>query len=262
VGSDREKTGDVSPTVTLAKVYERQGLLHEAAEVYRALLALEPERSDLNRALKDIEGRLKEEREERLTWEPETVLTRLERWQQGIEGRKGAAGKRSEKEMKVMVIRGSKEDTGGQWEEPSSDGFGSRDVDTQVKDVAGKRGILAETFQSHDERDLVWKIEDTLGRYDVLIIDPGEYAHTSMTMREALSRLEIPIIEVHPSNTSGKGSLGQKSLTADVATAHLAGFGIKGFTMALEAATNLKNKAPRQKGVHNLTNSGKREEIG
>lgn len=242
MGTDGNGTSDVTPTVTLAKVYEKQGLLDEAADVYRKLLALEPERLDLDQALKDIEERLKEEKGEApLKSEPEKVLTRLERWQQGIKGRKSVAGKRPEKEIRVMVIQASKGHLGQYF----PGGLTVEQIEGEVTAAAKACGMVAETFQSNDERALVRKIEDARGGFDALIINPAEYAHTSAGIRDALSRLDIPIIEVHLSNTHGEGSLGQGSLTADVVTAHLAGFGKHGYAMAVEAAANMTHKASR-----------------
>jgi 3-dehydroquinate dehydratase II len=245
MGIDRDSTSDVIPTVTLAKVYERQGLLDEAADVYRKLVALEPERSDLDEALKDIEERLKEEGGAALESEPEIVLTRLERWQQGIKGRKRVTGKRPEKEIRVMVIQASKEDTVGEPVQSFSGGLTLEEIDGEVKEAAKACGMVAETFQSNDERQLVRKIEEASEGIDALIISPAEYAHTSTATRDALLGLDIPIIEVHLSNAHGKGSLGQGSLTADVVTAHLAGFGKNGYAMAVKAAANMTRKASR-----------------
>jgi len=246
MGIDRDSTSDVTPTVTLAKVYERQGLLDEAADVYRKLVALEPERSDLDQALKDIEERLKGEKGEApLASEPETVLSRLERWQEGVEGRKRIVGERPVKERRILVIRASKEDTVVQPGQSFSDGLTVEQIDGEVKEAAKACGMVAETFQSNDERELVRKIEEASGGFDALIINPGEYAHTSTATRDALSRLDIPVIEVHLSNTHGKGPLGQESLTAGVVTAHLAGFGKNGYAMAVETAANMTHKASR-----------------
>ena len=55
---DRDNTGDVIPTVTLARLYEKQGFLDRAAAVYRKLVALEPDRTGLQEQLRDIERRL------------------------------------------------------------------------------------------------------------------------------------------------------------------------------------------------------------
>lgn len=56
MGTDKEDTGDLVPTVTLARLFEKQGLLDKAAAVYKKLIATEPYRQDLRRALGDVES--------------------------------------------------------------------------------------------------------------------------------------------------------------------------------------------------------------
>jgi 3-dehydroquinate dehydratase-2 len=259
MGLGRDNRIGVVPTVTLARVYERQGLLHEAAKVYRSLLATDPGRSDVSRALKNVEERLQSKpereerekrREERLTWETETVLTRLERWQQGAEGGVKGADHRPDERTRVMVVKASEQERNGEWESPPLKGFEVKDLDSEIQAAAKEYGILAQSFQSSEERDLIWKIEDASASHDVLVIDPGDGANVSKALREVLLGLDIPIIEVHLFNFHGEGPSGSKSLTADVATAHLAGFGMKGFTMALEAATGLARRTRRLRELH------------
>jgi hypothetical protein len=57
MGTDRDHKADLQPTLTLARLYEKQGLLDEAAAVYEKLTAMEPHRQDLREALEDVERR-------------------------------------------------------------------------------------------------------------------------------------------------------------------------------------------------------------
>jgi 3-dehydroquinate dehydratase-2 len=68
-----------------------------------------------------------------------------------------------------------------------------------------------------------------------LIINPAAYTHTSIAIRDALSLLDIPIIEVHISNIYQRESFRHTSMLAGIATAQLTGFGTRGYEMALQA---------------------------
>ena len=103
--------------------------------------------------------------------------------------------------------------------------------------------MTAETFQSNHEEDLIRKIRSAPGNYDVLIINPTQYIDSDAAIRDALSTLDCPVIEVHPSNRCGQDPSSEKSLIADVATAHLAGFGQEGYVMAVRAAASMTDQA-------------------
>ena len=239
---DRDNTGDVKPTITLAKVYEDQGLLDEAAEVYRELVALEPEREDIRDALRDIERRLKGEVAEPEELETEAILSQLERWQGSIHSRKESLDQRPERKRGILVVHGPNVEIAMKTERSLSGDAALEQVNAEIKKTAEACGMSAETFQSNDERELVQKISEASDGYDFLIINPGESAHTGTAIRDALSTLDIPIAEVHLSNTCGGDPARQKSLIADVVTAYLAGFGTEGYVMAVRAAANMTHE--------------------
>ena len=112
-----------------------------------------------------------------------------------------------------------------------------------IKKTAEECGMSVDTFQSNHEGDLIEKIYEALDGYDVLIINPAAYTHTSVAIRDALLMLDIPIIEVHLSNIYRREPFRQKSMMADVATAQLAGFGKDGYTIAVRAAAKMSRRA-------------------
>lgn len=240
---DRNDIADITPTVTLAKLYEAQGLLKKAATVYRRLLSREPNCAELEKALKEIERRLEGQRIEPGKSEAKAILYRLRQWQEVIHSRKIGVDQWHEKERKILVIHGPNLDTFGLRETPLSDDVTLEQIDGDIRNTAEACGICVDIFQSNDEEKLVQKICEASDCCDVLIINPGEYTHTSTPIRDALSKLEIPIIEVHPSNVFSLDPSRQESLIADVVTAHLAGFGKEGYVMALRAAAKMAGEA-------------------
>lgn len=239
MATDRDDIADVTPTVTLAKLYEGQGLLDKAAAVYRKLVALEPNRTELDEALRGIERRLEGQRRQPGKSEKKRALYRLRQWQGAISGRKRGLDQRHEKKTRILVIHGQNPDMPGPRDTPSSNDVTLEQTDKDIKDAAEACGICVDIFQSSREGELVQKICEASDSYDAVIINPGEHTRTSMAIRDALSKLEIPIIEVHLSNIFGLELSGEKSLISDVVTAHLAGFGKEGYSMAVRAARNM-----------------------
>lgn len=100
--------------------------------------------------------------------------------------------------------------------------------------------IDIEYFQSNCEGEIIDKIH-RLG-YDTpdcegIIINPGAYAHYSYAIADAISSIQIPVIEVHISNIHARDEFRHKSVTAPSCRAMLCGFGLKGYELALLALT-------------------------
>ena len=94
-------------------------------------------------------------------------------------------------------------------------------------------------FQSNHEGAIVDKIQEAVTLKKGMIINPAAYTHTSIAIRDALLSLDIPIIEIHISNIYKREPFRRTSMIADVATAQIAGFGVKGYGMALKALAEM-----------------------
>ena len=108
------------------------------------------------------------------------------------------------------------------------EGLGTSDM--AVKAV---NGLLEKTGTSPDE--IVDKIQQTVGQASGLIINPGAYTHTSIAIRDALLLLDIPIVEVHLSNTYKREAFRRESMIADIVTGRIVGLGALGYILALQA---------------------------
>ena len=113
------------------------------------------------------------------------------------------------------------------------------EIDAELAATGRRLDLAVETFQSNHEGAIVEKIQRSAGRCGGLIINPAAYTHTSVAIRDALLLLEVPVIEVHISNVSAREPFRRKSLIADIVTARLAGFGARGYRMALEALAHM-----------------------
>lgn len=113
------------------------------------------------------------------------------------------------------------------------------EINKKLKEAAKNLEVAVDTFQSNHEGEIVEKIQDAMGKYQGLIINPAAYTHTSIAIRDALLLLDIPIIEIHLSNIYKRESFRNKSMIADIATGQISGFGILGYLMALESIATM-----------------------
>jgi len=141
--------------------------------------------------------------------------------------------------LKILVIHGPNLNMLGT-REPELYGKTTLDeINKNLETVGEAKGLSVETFQSNHEGDIVDKIQQAIGTYSGLIINPAAFTHTSIAIRDALLLLDIPIIEVHISNIEKRESFRRTSMIADICTQRLSGFGVKGYTMALEAMAKM-----------------------
>ena len=113
------------------------------------------------------------------------------------------------------------------------------DIDQALKTIASAKSIKLETMQSNSEGDLVNKIQSLHNdKVDFLIINPAAYTHTSVAMRDALSAVKVPFIEVHLSNVYAREPFRHHSYFSDIAVAVISGLGAEGYIAALNFAIN------------------------
>jgi 3-dehydroquinate dehydratase-2 len=109
-----------------------------------------------------------------------------------------------------------------------------KDIENMIKEKAQSLGVETEFFQSNHEGDIVDKICNAKNSFNGIIINPAAYTHTSVAIRDAISAVELPVIEVHLSNINSREEFRHKSLTAPVCKAQISGCGIYGYIFALE----------------------------
>ena len=110
------------------------------------------------------------------------------------------------------------------------------DIEKQVRVLAKELGVEVDFRQSNSEGELVTWIQETSGKYDALVINPAAYTHTSLAMRDAISAVGIPTVEVHLSNIHKREPFRHHSYISEVAVGQIAGFGVQSYLMGLRAA--------------------------
>ena len=110
-----------------------------------------------------------------------------------------------------------------------------------LEEKAKQAGIVIETFQSNSEGEIIDRIQKAYyDRVDGIIINPGAFTHYSYAIRDALASIDVPKIEVHISNVHAREEFRHKSVTAPVCTGQIAGLGLQGYLLAVDAIINLQ----------------------
>lgn len=98
--------------------------------------------------------------------------------------------------------------------------------------------------QSNHEGTLVDMVQAAKSVHDGIVLNAGAYTHTSIALRDAISSVEVPTVEVHVSNVYAREPFRHKSMIAGVCVGVIAGFGPTGYGLALQAlVTHLQDAA-------------------
>ncbi len=112
------------------------------------------------------------------------------------------------------------------------------DIEARIVEEAMSHQFDVRAFQSNSEGELINSIHDAREWASGIIINPGAYTHYSIAIRDAISGVALPTIEIHISNVHAREEFRHKSLLSPVCVGVIAGFGTYGYSMALSALVN------------------------
>ena len=148
--------------------------------------------------------------------------------------------------MKILVIHGPNLNLLGKREPDIYGTVTLDDINSRVAALAGELGVEVSFYQSNHEGELVQKIQDAMGVYQAVVINPGAYTHTSVALRDAISSTGIPTVETHLTNIYKREEFRKHSYISGVAVGQICGFGADSYFLALRAAVGfLKNGGKR-----------------
>ena len=113
------------------------------------------------------------------------------------------------------------------------------DYVSSVYDWARQAGFALEDFQTNHEGQLVDAIHAARGRVDAIIINAGAFTHYAWSLHDALATFSGPVIEVHISNPNAREPWRHTSVIAPVAHGTIAGLGMMGYELAVQAVARL-----------------------
>ncbi len=140
---------------------------------------------------------------------------------------------------KILIIHGPNLNLLGDREE---DVYGKTSMDAinnELVETGKSLGVEVNAFQSNIEGEIVNAIQAAKGNYSSIVINPGGYTHYSVAIRDAISAIKIPAVEVHMSNIYAREEFRQKSVIAPVAAGQISGFGKESYILGLRAAVTL-----------------------
>lgn len=99
-------------------------------------------------------------------------------------------------------------------------------------------------YQSNIEGEIINSIHESGFTYDGIILNPGGYTHTSVSIADAVASVKTPVVEVHITNVAAREEFRHKSLVGRYCAGSIIGFGLDGYRLAVEALIEIIKKSP------------------
>ena len=141
--------------------------------------------------------------------------------------------------MEILLINGPNLNLLGRRENSIYGNDTLKDIEKNLSVICKENGVSFGSFQSNAEHEIAEKIhaakEDNVSK---ILMNPGAFTHTSISIRDALIGVGIPFYEIHISNIFAREEFRHKSYFSDIAEGVVCGMGTKGYEFALEKAIN------------------------
>ena len=144
--------------------------------------------------------------------------------------------------MKILLINGANLNMLGTREPDKYGNKTLKDIENEVVTRGKELGACVDVWQSNYEGEIVEEIQSSKGIYDGILINAGGYTHTSVVIRDAISAVNIPAVEIHMTNIHSREEFRHTSLLTGVCIGIVAGFGEKSYILALEGLVSYLNK--------------------
>lgn len=143
---------------------------------------------------------------------------------------------------KILVIHGPNLNLLGKREPDIYGKVTIDDINSGLKKMARTKKVTLKIVQSNHEGEIVELIGKSAGKFGAILINPAAYTHTSVAIRDAISSVKVPTVEVHLSNIYAREEFRHTSLISAVAKGQICGFGKTSYLLGLEAAIGLIGK--------------------
>lgn len=113
-----------------------------------------------------------------------------------------------------------------------------KDLEKELYAFSFELGIDIETFASNFEGEIVEKIHSSKDNFDGIVINAGAYTHTSVAIRDAITSVDLPAVEVHMTNIYKREEFRHYSYLAPVCIGQISGFGANSYKLGLKAVVD------------------------
>jgi 3-dehydroquinate dehydratase II len=133
----------------------------------------------------------------------------------------------------VLILHGPNLNLLGKREPEVYGNLTVEEIDRRLEALGEELALSVRSYQSNVEGLLIDTLHEARGWADGVVFNPGGYTHTSVALRDAVSAIGIPVIEVHLSNVHAREEFRRTSLIAPVCLGSISGFGWRSYTLAL-----------------------------
>lgn len=143
--------------------------------------------------------------------------------------------------MKLLVINGPNLNMLGIREPEKYGSTTFEELEKELYAYSFELGIDIETFQNNCEGAIIDKIQSALGNFDGILINAGGYTHTSIAIRDAISSVSLPCVEVHMTNIHAREEFRHNSMIAPVCIGQISGLGQNSYKLGMKALKDYIN---------------------
>lgn len=135
--------------------------------------------------------------------------------------------------MKILILNGPNLNLQGRRD---TDVYGTKTFEEFLDELRARYAEdRLDYLQSNVEGELINALHNSVGVYDGVVFNAGGYTHTSVALRDAISAISTPVVEVHISSILAREEFRHVSMLAPVAVGSIMGFGLDSYKLGIEA---------------------------
>jgi 3-dehydroquinate dehydratase-2 len=139
----------------------------------------------------------------------------------------------------ILILHGPNLNLLGEREPQVYGALSLAEIDQRLVEYGRQLGLEVRTYQSNSEGALIDALHEARLWARGVVFNPGGYTHTSVALRDAVAAINLPVVEVHLSNTQRREEFRQHSLIAPLCAGSIMGFGWRSYTLGLQALADL-----------------------